>query len=119
MGITSEEMVINEPSSKGSTEHVKSYYVNALKNMKHNVAVLLHNATLNSTDILDIVCTFLLEKYKVPAHYSQIYLKKSLPNTITSHNQISNGDHENETVPKTSSVIVTGIEKYAQLFQKL
>lgn len=85
--------------------------------MKENLIVLLHSPSMASSDILETVAVALHQKYKIPINFSQIYLKRSWPNSnaIPSKPEPIN----NEPIAKTASIIESGADRLKKLFQKL
>lgn len=48
---------------------------------------MLHSASMPSSDILETVALALHQKYKIPNNFSQMYLKKSWPNSNAIQNK--------------------------------
>jgi len=84
-------------------EQTSLYYISALKK-RSGLAVMLHPQKMSPSVILEIVSSFIVDRYKIPLVYAQFYLRRSLPNASVNTTTIN--DPSPVVVAKKSSVIV-------------
>jgi hypothetical protein len=69
-------------------EVVKSYYFSELKKNTSESVCLLHTQFLSQNDLLEIISSYVMEKYNQPNLSTKIYVRRFLPNATIANDEM-------------------------------